>query len=97
MKIVQDCLRVRKDRESSFHDCGEAEYRVQVCLSSGEVGQAHFNYYTGHVKLVQAHFSVRIDRVSSFQHCGGLVKLVQACLIARKDRASSFHHCGVAE
>ena len=97
MKLVQACLKVRKDRESSFHDCGVSEYRVQAYLSSGEVGQTHFNYYTGLVKLVQAHFSVRIDRVSSFQHCGSLVKLVQACLIAKKDRESSFHHCGVAE
>ena len=97
MKLVQACSRVRKDRESGFHDCGVAEYRVQACLSSGEVGQTHFNYYSGLVKLVEAHFIVRIDRVSSFQHCGGPVKLVKACLIARKDRESCFHLCGVAE
>ena len=70
---------------------------MQTCLSSGEVGKTHFTYYTGLVKLVQAHFSVRIDRVSSFQHYGGLVKLVQACLIANKDLESGFHDCGVAE
>ena len=35
MKLVQACSRVRKDRESGFHDCGVAEYRVQACLSSG--------------------------------------------------------------
>ena len=64
---------------------------MQICLSSGEVGQTLFTYYTGLVKLVQAHFSVRIDRVNSFQHCGGLVKLVQACLIANEDRESGFH------
>ena len=86
MTLVRACLRVRKDRESSFRDCGVSEHRVQACLSSGEVGQTHFNYYAGLVKLVQAHFSVRIDRVSSFQHCGSLVKLVQACLIAKKNR-----------
>ena len=70
MKLVQTCLRVRKYRESSFHDCGVAENRVQACLSSGVVGQIHFNYYTGLVKLVQAYFSVRIDRENSFHHCG---------------------------
>ena len=64
---------------------------------SGKIEKAVFNYHTGLLKLVQAHFIVRIDRVSGFQHCGGLVKLLQACLIARKDRDSSFHHWGVAE
>ena len=51
---MQACLSVRKDREISFHDCGVAEYRVEAGLSCGEVGQTHFNYYTGLVKLVQA-------------------------------------------
>ena len=71
MKLVQACSRVRKDRESGFHDCGVAEYRVQACLSSGEVRLSHVNHCRGLVKLVEAHFSVRKDRESSFQHSGG--------------------------
>ena len=35
VKLGQACSMVRKDRESGFHDCGVAEYRVQACLSSG--------------------------------------------------------------
>ena len=69
----------------------------KISCDTGEVGKTHFTYNTGLVKLVQAHFSVRIDRVSSFQHCGGLVKLVQACLIANKDLESGFQHSGGAE
>ena len=34
------------------------------------------------MKLVQACFSVRESRESSFHHCRGAVKLVQACLTA---------------
>ena len=46
------------------------------------------------MKLVQANFSVRKERESSFHHRGGAVKHVQACLSAKKDGESSFHYCG---
>ena len=46
------------------------------------------------MKLVQAHFSARKERESSFHHRGGAVKHVQACLSAKKDGESSFHYCG---
>ena len=36
------------------------------------------------MKHVQACFSTREDRESSFHHCGSPVKLVQACLCAGK-------------
>ena len=71
MNLMQACSRVRKDRESGFHDCGVAEYRVQACLSSGYVRLSHVNHRRGLVKLVEAHFSVRKDGESSFQHSGG--------------------------
>ena len=45
----------------------------QACLSAGKVKESHFNHCRGLVKLVQAHFSVRKDRESSFQHSGGAV------------------------
>ena len=35
MKVVQDCLSVRKDLESSFHRCGGPVRIVQACLCSG--------------------------------------------------------------
>ena len=40
------------------------------------------------MKLVQANFSVRKERESSFHHRGGAVKHVQACLSAKKDGES---------
>ena len=32
MKLVQDCLRARKDLELSFHHCGGVVKLVQACL-----------------------------------------------------------------
>ena len=32
MKLVQDCLSVRKDLESSFHHCGGPVRLVQSCF-----------------------------------------------------------------
>ena len=46
------------------------------------------------MKLVQAHFSARMERDSSFPHRGSAVKHVQAWLCAKKDGESSFHYCG---
>ena len=42
------------------------------------------------MKHVHPCVTARIDRKSSFNHCGGPVKLVQACLTARKDQETSF-------
>ena len=44
---------------------------VQACLSAGKVRLSRVNHCRGLVKLVEAHFSVRKDRESSFQHSGG--------------------------
>ena len=46
------------------------------------------------MKLVQAHFSARKVRESSFHQRGGCVKHVQACLSAKKDGESKFYYCG---
>ena len=46
------------------------------------------------MRLVQANFSARKERESSFHHRGGAVKHVQACLSAKKDGESSFNYCG---
>ena len=36
MKLVQACLRVRKELEGSFHHCGGPVRLVQNCLYSGK-------------------------------------------------------------
>ena len=46
------------------------------------------------MKLVQAHFSARKERESSFPHRGSAVKHVQGWLSAKNDGESSFHYCG---
>ena len=42
------------------------------------------------MKHVHPSVTARIDRESSFHHCGGPVKLVQACLTASKHLETSF-------
>ena len=46
------------------------------------------------VKLVHPCVTDRIDRESSFHHCGSPVKLVHACLSTRKELEICFPHCG---
>ena len=60
--LVEACLSVRNDRESSFHHCRGALKLVQAFLTAGNVGQSSFNHCRGPVKLVQASLSVRKDR-----------------------------------
>ena len=42
MKVVQACLSVRKDLESSFHRCGGPVRIVQACLNAGKFWKAVF-------------------------------------------------------
>ena len=44
---------------------------MQACLSTCKDGESSFQDYGGIVKLVQAHFSARKERESSFHRCGG--------------------------
>ena len=44
MKLVEACLRARKDPDSSFHHCGGPVKLVEACLSAGKVRDSSFNY-----------------------------------------------------
>ena len=44
MKLAQACLSRRKDRESSFHCCGNSVKLLQACLSGGKVRYCSFNH-----------------------------------------------------
>ena len=63
MKHVQDCLRAREYRESSFHHCGGTVSLVQACLCEGKTC---FNHRGGALKHLEACLSAREDRESSF-------------------------------
>ena len=54
MKLVQACLCVRKDLESSFHHCGSPVKLVQACLRARKSLEFSFHYCGGPVNLVQA-------------------------------------------
>ena len=43
MKVVQACLSVRKDLESSFHRCGGPVRIVQACLSARKRPRKQFS------------------------------------------------------
>ena len=54
MKIVQACLYVRKDLESSFHNFAGPVKLVQACLGARKDLESSFHNCVGPVKLVQA-------------------------------------------
>ena len=94
MKHVQACLSVRKDGESSFHNCGGPVNLVQAYLCVGNTIQRRFPRRKWTVKNVQASVCSRKDR--SLYHCGSPVKLVQACLYARNTLQRRFNRQGGA-
>ena len=53
MKLVEACLKARKDRESSFHQWAGAVKVVQSCLSASKDQERRFHHYGGAVKLVE--------------------------------------------
>ena len=44
MKLVEGCLRERKDRDNRFHHWGGAVNLVQAGVSAGKVRDGSFNY-----------------------------------------------------
>ena len=61
---------------------------MQTCLNAGK---DCFDGRAVAMKHVQACFSARKDRESSFRHCESPVKLVQACVCAEKTWQSCFN------
>ena len=52
MKLVQACLCARKDRESSFHHCGDPVKLAEACLSARKYRESSFHLCGGAVNLV---------------------------------------------
>ena len=56
---------------------------VKTCFCAWKNRERHLHHYEGAVKLVETYLRDRMDRDSSFLHCGDAVNLVQGWLSTR--------------
>ena len=62
MKLLQACLRVKKELQGSFHHCGGPVMLVQACLLVGKTWESRFHRRGGVKKHVEACLSTKNDR-----------------------------------